>query len=183
MGRCRVSFANPLRSWLLSFPLQRWSIVAHSVGQVYIELKRQLGYAIVVVLGSIAGSFFGRHGVAVGVSIAIVCMFIATGQLALQITRASWTDYLHAEWGVILITTVFALFAIAARVALERIHARAASITAGILAAAALPQGVGLMWYLGEPDLAHLGYQLPPEVCDLIHFIRRISTSTASFRG
>jgi PST family polysaccharide transporter len=159
------------------------SIVAKSVGRVYSDLQRQVGYAIVVVCGAIAGSFFELPGVAVGVGVAIVLMFIATEQLALEITRTSWTQYLRAQRGAILTTTFVALFAIGARVALEHIHARAAFIAAGTLIAAALPWCVGLLWHLGEADLAVIVHQLPPDLGHLVHFLRRISASTENFRG
>jgi len=159
------------------------SIVAKSVGRVYSDLQRQVGYAIFVMIGAIAGSSFGLPGVAIGVSVAIAFMFMATGQLALDITRTSWTEYLRAQRAAIVTTTVVALFAIGARVPLEQIHARPGFITAGTLIAASLPWSVSLLWHLGEPDLAQIAGELPAELTHLVRFVRGISASTESFRG
>src|SRR5581483_2781613 len=72
-------------------------IVAQSVGRVYSELWRQVGYACLVIVGAFVGSRYGLQGVAVGVGIAILYMFFATGQLALEIIKAPWREYVEVQ--------------------------------------------------------------------------------------
>jgi len=158
-------------------------IVAQSVGRVYSELQRQVGYAILVVIGAIVGSAFELRGVAAGVGLAILFMFVATAQLALAITRASWADYLRAQRGAIVTTSVVAVCGLVSRFLLERFHAGIVLTATGILAAVAVPWFVGLMWTLGEPDLAQLALRLPPDLRQLVSFLRRISASTGGFRS
>lgn len=61
-------------------------VVAQSVGWVYQEVRRQAVYAALVIAGAVIGSRYGLPGVAVGVGVAILYMFVALGQLALRAT-------------------------------------------------------------------------------------------------
>jgi hypothetical protein len=62
-------------------------VVAQSHGQVYSELRRQIVYASLVIGGASVGSPYGLPGVAAGVSVATLFMFIAMAHLALRITK------------------------------------------------------------------------------------------------
>jgi O-antigen/teichoic acid export membrane protein len=158
-------------------------IVAQSVGRVYSELWLQIGYAILVVIGAIVGSAFALPGVAVGVGIAIVYMFLVTGRLVLSITETSWVDYLRAQRDAIVTSAAVAGFALAAQITLEQAHARTAVTAVGVLAAAAIPWAAGLLWNLGEPDLAPVALRLPEVLQQLVRFTRRFSTISANFRA
>ena len=158
-------------------------VVAQSVGRVYSELWRQVGYAILVVVGAIVGSAFSLPGVAVGVGIAIVYMFVATGQLVLSVTSTSWSDYLRVQRDAILISASVAICSVVAQLALTGLRAPSAIIAAGILLTAGVPWSLGLLWTLGEPDLASVALRLPQPLRQLVHSFRRFSASTASFRA
>ena len=62
-------------------------VVAQSVGRVYGELRNQTIYAGLVIAGALIGSRFDLPGVAVGVSGAILFMFLATGAAGLECNR------------------------------------------------------------------------------------------------
>jgi O-antigen/teichoic acid export membrane protein len=136
-------------------------IVAQSVGRVYSELWRQVGYAILVIAGALIGSAYGLRGVAVGVSAAILYMFVATGQLALQILGTSWREYVRVQRDAILIAALTGAAALLARIGLERAAAPSIVIAVGTLAAASIPWSAGLLWKLGSPDLDALRPHLP----------------------
>ena len=136
-------------------------VVARSVGQVYGDLRRQMLYATLVVVGALLGSFYDLRGVAIGVSIAILVMFAASGQLALAITGTSWRSYARAQFVPIIIAGATGSFALAARTLLEQGRHTSAVIATGTLASAAIPWTAGVLWKLGDPDLLPLRARLP----------------------
>jgi O-antigen/teichoic acid export membrane protein len=127
-------------------------IVAQSVGRVYTELRNQAVYAALVILGALAGFSRGLGGVAVGVAIAIVFMFIATGQLALSATATPWRTYWKAQTRALTIGTIATIAAFLARTLLEVRGASSAVISVTVVAVAAVPWGVGLLWTLSAPE-------------------------------
>jgi PST family polysaccharide transporter len=136
-------------------------IVSQSAGRVYSELWRQIGYACLVIAGAIVGSRFDIRGVAVGVGIAIVYMFIATGHLALKTTETSWRTYFGVQRTAMIAAVVTAGVALVVRLALEAAQVPSVWITAAIIASAAIPFGVAVLATLGEPDMEPLRTRLP----------------------
>jgi O-antigen/teichoic acid export membrane protein len=140
-------------------------VLAQGVGLVYGELWRQVTYATAIVGGAVVGSWFGLPGVAVGVSAAILYMFIVTGHLALNATDTSWRQYLGVQQDALLTAAVTSGVALSVRRLLEVNHASSSSITLAILSSAAIPWSVGVLWTLGSPDLDALRASLP-QWCD-----------------
>ncbi len=68
--------------------------VAQGVGRMYNELWRQMVYGGLVIVGALIGSSYGLPGVAVGVGGAILFMFVASAQLALDTTGTPWASSL-----------------------------------------------------------------------------------------
>jgi PST family polysaccharide transporter len=136
-------------------------IVAQSVGRVYGELRNQIVYAISVVLGATAGSQYGLPGVATGVAFAILIMFVATGRLAMRVTSTPWQTYLRVQIPGIATAAITGGCAVSARLLLEAKQASGLAITLGVLAAAALPWSIAVIWQVGEPGFEPLHPHLP----------------------
>jgi O-antigen/teichoic acid export membrane protein len=147
-------------------------VVAQSVGWVYKELWRQAVYAAVVIGGALVGSRYGLAGVAAGVSVAILYMFVATGQLALRATGISWRLYLRVQLGALVTAAVTCGVALIARLLLEACQASSAVITLAVLAGAAVPWSVGMLWSLGDPGFEPLRERLPDACVRLIEMLR-----------
>lgn len=148
-------------------------IVAQSAGRVYSELWRQVLYASLVIGGALVGLRFGLPGVAAGVSVAILCMFVATGQLALRVTETPWHLYLRVQLDALVIGGVTGAVALFIRLVLEAYQASSTLITLAVLAGAAVPSGLGMLWKLGEPDLEPLRARLPGWCVRLVERLRR----------
>jgi len=148
-------------------------IVAQSVGRVYGELWRQIIYAGLVIAGAAVGSRYDLPGVAVGVSVAILYMFVATGHLALRVTGIPWRLYLRVQLGALVTAGVTCCVALSVRLLLEARHTSGAVITLLVLAAAALPWGVGMLWSLGDPGFESLRARLPRWAARLVEMLRR----------
>jgi PST family polysaccharide transporter len=148
-------------------------IVAQSVGRVYGELWRQVTYAAAVIGGTLVGSRYGLPGVAVGVSVAILYMFVATGHLALNATGTSWRLYLRIQIGALVTAGITCGVALFVRLLLEAGQASSTMITLAVLTAAAVPWSVGMLWTLGEPALEPLRARLPRSGARLVEALRR----------
>ena len=141
--------------------------VAQSVGRVYSEMWRQAGYAALVIGGTMWGSRYGLSAVAAGVDVAILYMFVATGQLALSISNTSWREYLQVQVGAIIAAAMTCSVALFVRLALEA-HTSSFVVTFAVLAAAAVPWSLAVLWTLAEPDFEPLREQLPKTCLRLI---------------
>jgi O-antigen/teichoic acid export membrane protein len=136
-------------------------IVVQSVGWVYSELWRQAVYAGLVIAGSLVGSRYDLGGVAMGVSAAILYMFFATAQLALRATGTPWRAYFRVQFAGLATAAAASGAALAARQLLETWQARSGTIALAVVAAAAVPSSIGLLWNLGDQDLDPLRAHLP----------------------
>jgi len=122
-------------------------VTAQSVGQVYGELTRQLLYAAAIVAATLAGSAYGLAGVALGVTAAIVLMFVMTTQLALRATETSLSAYLDVQRSALTTAVLSGAVALIIRLALEGLQRPSIEITVLVSAAAATP------WYLAIKQL------------------------------
>ena len=127
-------------------------IVAQSAGRIYGDLRNQIIYALLVLIGAYVGTRFGLVGAAVGVSLAIGYMFVATGRLALSATATAWSEYAAVQ--MLPLTVGAATCGVAAVVRLALEHARASrwTIALAVLAAAAVPSAAGVLWVLSDPE-------------------------------
>jgi len=148
-------------------------VVAQSVGRVYSELRNEIVYAALVIGGAILGSRYGLPGVAAGVGLAILYMFIATARLALSVTGATLRQYARVQLGAFATAAVTCGAALATRRLLEASHVTSAVITFAVLAIAAIPWTVGMLWTLGEPDCEQILGHLPPLSARLVAALRR----------
>jgi PST family polysaccharide transporter len=149
-------------------------VVAHSVGRVYSELWRQAVFAIFVIVAALIGSANGLRGVAIGVDMAILYMFLATGQLALQIVGSSWPEYLAIQRTAVLIAALTAAAGLVTRIALEHAAVGPTFAAGGILVASAIPWVVGVVWRLGTPELDLVQRHLPPFVRRMVRAPRSV---------
>jgi PST family polysaccharide transporter len=154
-------------------------IVAQSVGRVYGELWRQVTYAAAIVGGTLVGSRYGLPGVAIGVSAAILYMFVVTGQLALRATATTWRTYLRVQVGAIVTASFTCAVALFVRLLLESTGHSPAAVAVAVLAAAAVPWGLGLLWTLGERELEPLRTSLPDPAARLVDAVRRLAAGVS----
>ena len=148
-------------------------VVAQSVGWVYRELFRQSLYAVLVIVGALAGLRHDLPGVAAGVSVAILYMFFASGQLALRATHTPWKRYLRVQLESFVTAGATCAVALSVRLALEAWQASRAAIALGVLTAAAVPWCVGMLWILGEPEFEPVRLRLPVICAQLAARLRR----------
>jgi O-antigen/teichoic acid export membrane protein len=146
-------------------------VVAHSAGRVYVEALCQVMYATLVIVGAMIGSQYGLASVATAVAVAIVCMFVATGHLALRITGTTWCCYLQVQLYAMLVTIITAAIALAILRLLEAFDATSAVIAVTMIAGSALTWGVGFAWKLGEPDFSWARERLPS---GWLHLVERV---------
>jgi PST family polysaccharide transporter len=158
-------------------------IVAQSAGRVYSELWRQALYACFVVGGAVAGMAYGLAGVAIGVGIAILYMFAATGSLALRVTSTTWTHYFRVQLSALLTATVTYVIVVLVRALLVRWALPDGAIAAGILVAAIPSWSLGMLWTLSDPQCAPLRSRLPAWCARLIPLGTADDASAASERG
>jgi PST family polysaccharide transporter len=153
-------------------------VVAQSLGLVYGELRNQALYAVLVIVGALGAARYGLPGVATGVGIAILCMFVLTSRLALTATGVEWRAYMRVQRGAIANAAVAGLVALVVRQWLAAYQIPNAVIAMAVLAAAAVPWGLGLLWMLGEPHFEPLRPHLARPILSLV-----TATRTARQRG
>jgi hypothetical protein len=136
-------------------------IVVQSVGRIYTELALQCGYAIFVIAGSLAGWRFGVEGVAIAVTAAIVCMFIATVGVTLRVVGLSWREYFLEQRGALVTAAVCCGVALATRLLLEQRGERSEIIAITIVLSACAPWSVGFAHMIRRPGLEQLQARFP----------------------
>jgi PST family polysaccharide transporter len=136
-------------------------ITVQSAGRVYDDLKRQILYAALVIMGSLVGIRFGITGVAAGVAVAVVCMYVLTAHLAMSVTSASWRSYLQVQIAAMITTLSTLGLAVIIRAGLEALETPSPIIALALIAGCLGPWGVGMLWKLGEPAYAPLRAKLP----------------------
>jgi O-antigen/teichoic acid export membrane protein len=119
--------------------------VAHASGRVYAELARQIGYALLVLVGSLAGLRFGVTGVAWGVAVAVACMYLAMGHLSVRASDCDWRCFVRAQVPGWILGITVAACGLAVRVALEDRGVPRLWILIGTLLGCAIGLPVGLL--------------------------------------
>ena len=137
-------------------------------------------YATLVIVGAMIGSRHGLPGVAAGVAMAILCMFVTIGQLALRITGTTWRLYFRVQVYAMLVTTVIAATAMVILRLLEAVDASSAVILIAVVTGSALTWCVGFVWRLGEPDFLEIRNKLPLR---FLHVVERIGQLRVFSRG
>ena len=82
--------------------------IADARGQVLSEVRRQVVYLILLVLGTVVGSHYGTAGVAAAVVVASFCMLLMMQSFLGQMTGMRWRTYLAALWPALAATGVMA---------------------------------------------------------------------------
>jgi PST family polysaccharide transporter len=136
-------------------------VLAQSAGYVYAELLRQVVYAMIVVLGAWVGLRYGLTGVATGVGLAILFMYLVTGQLCLRITHTPWKQYLLIQRRPAITAGVTFIFALLARRMLTNANAPDALTAVGVIAFASVPATVATLQTLSSPGFEPLFDRLP----------------------
>ncbi len=156
-------------------------IAAQSRGRVYPELRNQTVYAVLVVAGASVGARYGLVGVAGGVDVAILCMFVLTGQLAMNVTALHWQRYFGVQMGAVITAALTGACGLLVRHFMEETRAPSIVIAMAILAAAAAPWCASMLWTLGRADFAPV---LPRPLAPFAEMTRRLrETTEISFRA
>lgn len=158
-------------------------IVAQSAGRVYADLRNQVLYAVLVIVGALIGTSVSIAGVAVGVGLAIFVMFLTTGWLALGVTNTSWRAYLGQQTMPIIVGFVTCAVAWSTRVFFEAYGATSGAVTLAVLAGGAVPGVLGLLWVLSEQEFRPLLTNLPRLVTRCVepmYHLRRRAHAAAS---
>jgi PST family polysaccharide transporter len=143
-------------------------VVLRSVGWVYRWLPLHAVYAGLVLGLASAGSRYGLAGVATGVAVAILYMFVATGQLALSATGTSWAVYVLAQRGAIVTAGAACGVAFFIRAVFEALDAANLTIAIAIVAGASVPWTAGMLWLLAKPEFEPVRAHLPPILVRLL---------------
>jgi hypothetical protein len=88
-------------------------------------------------------------------------MFAVTGHLALGATGTQWRVYWRVQLGAIVAAAFTGAIALVVRLLLAASHFSDAAIALIVLAAAAVPWSLGMLWTLSEPEFASLRAGLP----------------------
>ena len=136
-------------------------IVAQSAGRVYADLRNQVIYAVLVIVGALIGTLVSIAGVATGVGLAIFVMFLTTAWLALDVTKTSWRVYLGQQTMPMIAGLVTCAVAWSTRAFFEAYGATSGAVTLAVLAGAAVPAVLGLLWVLSEQEFQPLLANLP----------------------
>jgi PST family polysaccharide transporter len=137
-------------------------IVAQSAGRVYAELRNQVAYAILVILSALAGSAFGLSGVAAGVGLAILGMFVLTTRLALAATASSWRSFLGRQVGGAVAGLLSLALCLFVRVTLERYAVPSPAIALAVVACGGAATVGALLWVLSGREFDDSREQLLP---------------------
>lgn len=121
--------------------------VTHALGELYAEFRRQVVYATLVAVGAVLGTRYGIIGVAAGVGVAILYMYLAMAALVIRLTDCRWRDFFAVQVPGLLLAALVAAAALAARIILEQRVESSLAVLAGIVAASAavLPIGIYLL--------------------------------------
>ena len=88
-------------------------------------------------------------------------MFVACGHLALRATGATWAEYFRAQRGGVIASVAAGGVALSIRLLFEASGASSGAITLAVLAAAAVPWTISLVWLLARPECEPLREWLP----------------------
>jgi PST family polysaccharide transporter len=136
-------------------------VLAQSAGRVYDELRLEIVYAVLVIAGALAGSRISLTAVAIGVSGAILYMFIACASLARRVTGTPWREYLGVQRPAVLNAAATGGVALAIRLLLEAARVPSVWIVCGVVAGAAAPAALGIVAGLRQPEWQPLQPWLP----------------------
>jgi len=79
----------------ITFPLA--GSVVKATGKIYSEVKRQLIYLLLIIIGSYIGVRFGIKGVGIAVCIASLWLYFSMAQLTLNILGGNWKLFFKAQ--------------------------------------------------------------------------------------
>ena len=141
--------AVPFRGRLLRALYHLGGVLAQSVGRVYGELWREVIYAGLVIAGALSGRATVSRG-GRGVTAAILYMFVASANLALRATGATWRTYLRVQRSALASAVAAAAVALSVRLLFEAAAAQL-EIAVAASSAAAVPGVAGILWTLSSP--------------------------------
>jgi hypothetical protein len=126
-----------------------------------------------------AGSRYGLAGVATGVVVAILYMFVATGRLALSATGTTWAVYIVAQRGAIVTACATCGVAFFIRAVFEAFAAPTLIIAVAVVTGASVPWAAGMRWLLAKPEFEPVRAHLPPVVVRLLGTSHRTRPAAA----
>jgi O-antigen/teichoic acid export membrane protein len=156
--------------------------MTHAAGRVYAELVRQIGFTILVLAGSWAGLRYGISGVAAGVAVAILVMYLWMGQLSIRISGCSLREFLAVQVPGWLLGLGVGICGALVQLGLEATGMPTAGVLAGVMVicAALMPVGLYLLPAHARPielfaRLGHAADDLPPFLRNGVLRVLRIS--------
>lgn len=135
-------------------------VVAQSLGRVYSEFFLQAGYAVLVITGTLLGLPYGLSGIAAGVTVAILGMFFAIGQLALSLTATTWRAYACTQLPSLAVGVTTWFVAMWIRLRLEALETPSVVIMLAVAAGTTIPMSLGILWQFGGSAFRPLREQL-----------------------
>lgn len=101
LGRSWLAAAVPLRilacGMLFRTSYKISDTIARATGAVYARAWRQALFALLVIVGSAIGQFWGLAGVAIGVLCALAINFVLMSHLSLCLVDLTWVGFLRAH--------------------------------------------------------------------------------------
>ena len=83
--------------------------LTRALGAVYSRAWRQWVYSAAVIIGALAGQFWGVRGVAFGVLIALTIHFALNTSLSLKLIAMTWIEFLKTQFPAICLSTIIGM--------------------------------------------------------------------------
>ena len=140
--------------------------VARATGAVYARAWRQATFAVVVVVASLVGQFWGVGGVALGVVAAITSNFLLMAQLSLRLTGMRWSEFVVAHLPGLALAGAIAAGAWAQADWLRELQVSSLALLLGVVLVAVC-EGLLLCWLLPALFLGRDGRSVLRLLADL----------------
>lgn len=122
-------------------------VVTYASGNVMAEVWRQAAFTLILVVGGVIGAAWGVAGVAVGLGVAMLFMYLAMTHLSLRIVGGAWRDFLAAHLPGLVLSLQVGAVGIAVRSMLEVRGVASTWVLISIMVGgvASLPVGIFLL--------------------------------------
>jgi len=152
--------------------------LARATGAVYRRAWRQVTFALMVIIGALAGKHWGIHGVSIGVLLALMGNYLLMGHLSIRIVGMSWWEFLVAHLPAVLMSLIAGGTALGVQTGLGVLNVHGIGQFAITWAAAALAIALVARLAPGVPGIRSIG-ELFSAVTGLFsgkpaHLLRRV---------
>ena len=141
--------------------------IADAKGQVLSEVRRQVVYLVLLVLGTVVGSHYGTAGVATAVVVASFCMLLMMQSFLGQMTGMRWRTYLEALWPALAATGVMATAVMLTQTFLVRITTKTSPLMLFTSTGVGALSYAGVLWVARFPAVLELQRELSADLAQL----------------